>query len=55
MMVSEEIRSLIVARAPAGEIAATAITQGMRTLQQDGFEKVRAGHTTLTEVARVCG
>jgi len=55
MMVSEEIRSLIVARTPAGEIAATAMAQGMRTLQQDGFEKVRAGHTTLAEVARVCG
>ncbi len=55
MTVSEEIRAQIVARAPAGEIAATAIAQGMRTLQEDGLDKVRAGHTTLAEVARVCG
>ena len=55
MTVSEEIRAQIVARAPAGEIAATAIAQGMRTLQEDGLGKVRAGHTTLAEVARVCG
>ena len=55
MGVSDEIRALVVARAPAGEIAATAISQGMRTLQEDGLEKVRAGHTSLAEVARVTG
>ncbi len=55
MTVSEEIRAQIVARAPAGEITATAIAQGMRTLAEDGLDKVRAGQTTLAEVARVCG
>jgi type IV pilus assembly protein PilB len=55
MGVSDEIRELIVARAPAGEIAAMATSQGMTTLADDGLEKVRAGHTTLAEVARVTG
>jgi type IV pilus assembly protein PilB len=55
MTVSDEIRGLIVARAPAGDIAAVAVAQGMTTLGQDGLEKVRAGHTTLAEVARVTG
>ena len=55
MGVSEGIRDLIVARAPAGEIAAAAIAEGMTTLAHDGMVKVRAGHTTLAEVARVTG
>ncbi len=53
MTVSEEIRALIGARAPAAEIRRTAVAQGMRTLVQDGLDKVRAGETTLAEVARV--
>jgi len=55
MSVSDEIRSLIVQRAPAGDIGRVAIAQGMRTLQEDGLSKVRAGHTSLAEVARVTG
>ena len=53
MTISEEIRALIVARATAGEIGRLAIVQGMRTLAEDGLDKVRAGETTLGEVARV--
>ena len=53
MFVTDEIRALIVARAAAGEIAALAIAQGMTTLRDDGLRKVRAGQTTLAEVARV--
>ena len=55
MSVSEEIRALIVARAPAGEIAAAAVAEGMTTLHDDGLQKVRGGETTLAEVARVTG
>jgi type IV pilus assembly protein PilB len=55
MTVSDEIRALIVARAPAGEIARVAIAEGMGTLRDDGLSKVRAGETTLAEVARVTG
>jgi type IV pilus assembly protein PilB len=55
MTMSDEIRALVVARAPAGEIARTAVAQGMRRLRDDGLEKVRAGDTSLAEVARVVG
>ncbi|MDQ3676379.1 MAG: GspE/PulE family protein, partial [Actinomycetota bacterium] len=55
MTVSEEIRSLIVQRAPAGDIGRLAISEGMRTLREDGLSKVRAGETSLAEVARVTG
>jgi len=53
MPVTDEIRSLIVNRAPANEIAALAVRQGMSTLRDDGLGKVRSGETTLAEVARV--
>jgi type IV pilus assembly protein PilB len=53
MAVSEEIRSLIVRRAAASEIRRVAVEQGMQTLVEDGLNKVRAGETTLAEIARV--
>ena len=55
MTVGEEIRSLIVARATASEIARMAVSQGMRTLREAGLATVRAGETSLSEVARVLG
>jgi len=55
MLVSEEIRSLVVRQAPASEIERVAIAQGMRTLREDGLLKVRQGLTSLAEVARVTG
>jgi type II secretory ATPase GspE/PulE/Tfp pilus assembly ATPase PilB-like protein len=55
MNVSDEVRSLIVARATAQEIRRTAVEQGMRTLRDDGLEKVRAGETTVLEIERVLG
>jgi type IV pilus assembly protein PilB len=55
MTVTEEIRTLVLARAPADEVAAVAVREGMRRLRDDGFEKVKAGLTSLAEVARVAG
>jgi len=55
MTVTDEIRALIVARAPAVKLAEVAIEQGMHTLAEDGFDKVRAGETTLAEIGRVTG
>jgi type IV pilus assembly protein PilB len=55
MTVNEEIRTLVLQRAPADEIAAAAAREGMHTLRDDGFEKVKAGLTSLAEVARVTG
>jgi type IV pilus assembly protein PilB len=55
MVVSEEIRKLTLARAPAPEIAEVAVRQGMRLMRDDGLEKVRHGMTSIEEVTRVTG
>ena len=55
MSVSEAIRSLIVQRAPADQIAQVAMSEGMGRLREDGLEKVRMGMTSIAEVARVTG
>jgi type IV pilus assembly protein PilB len=53
MVVSDEIRDLTVERASADEIRRIAVSQGMRTLPVDGFDKVMNGITSIAEVARV--
>ncbi len=53
LVVDESIRPLILDRAPATTISKTAIAGGMRTLRTDGWEKVKAGITTIEEVLRV--
>ncbi len=55
MAVSEEIRSLVMRSASGDAIAEAAATNGMRCLRDDGLDKVRAGLTSLAEVARVAG
>jgi type IV pilus assembly protein PilB len=55
MVLSEEIRSLILRKAPGDEIAAAAVAGGMRRLRDDGLEKVRQGTTSIPEVLRVLG
>ena len=55
MPVTDEIRSLAVARASADAIAEEAARAGMRRLRDEGFEKVRAGLTSFAELARVSG
>ena len=53
MVMSEEIKSLTVQRAPEAEIAEVARSQGMVTVREDGLQKVRAGVTSIEEIARV--
>jgi type II secretion system protein E len=53
LLVSETLRPLIMNRAPATTIAQRAIEAGMRTLRTDGWNKVKAGETTIEEVLRV--
>jgi type IV pilus assembly protein PilB len=53
MPVTEDIERLTVERASAIEIGKVAIAQGMKTLRDDGMEKVAAGVTTLEEILRV--
>jgi type IV pilus assembly protein PilB len=55
MTITEELRALIVERADADAIRRLAVAQGMRRLRDDGLDKVRAGETTLAELARVTG
>ena len=51
--VGEEIRDLIMRHATVKEIKDKAIALGMRTLREDGIEKVKRGVTTIDEVLRV--
>lgn len=53
LIMSDAIRSLVMNRAPSTAIAQKAIEQGMCTLRQDGWKKVKAGITTVEEVLRV--
>jgi general secretion pathway protein E len=53
LRVDESIRRQIQSRASATEIRNAAIHAGMRLLQDDGIDKVMAGMTTPSEVARV--
>jgi len=53
MFITDEIKSLVDGRRSAAEIKKKAIEQGMKTLREDGLEKVRKGVTTLEEVLRV--
>jgi type IV pilus assembly protein PilB len=53
LQMDEEIRSLVLRRASADEIAAAAMAKGMRRLREDGLEKIRLGLTSPEEVLRV--
>jgi type II secretory ATPase GspE/PulE/Tfp pilus assembly ATPase PilB-like protein len=50
LVVSRETRRLIQTGARAEQLLAVAQREGMRTLRQDGIEKVLAGLTTIEEV-----
>ena len=50
MVVSREVRRLIQNGARAEELQEMALREGMRTLRQDGIDKVLAGQTTIDEV-----
>lgn len=53
MTVTEEIERHAVARSSSTEIGRTAREQGMLTLREDGWEKVKSGFTSVEEVLRV--
>jgi general secretion pathway protein E/type IV pilus assembly protein PilB len=52
MAVSDEIRQLVLHRAPSHEIRKVAVRQGMRSLREDGWRIVAEGRTTIDEVIR---
>ncbi|MBT8042673.1 MAG: Flp pilus assembly complex ATPase component TadA, partial [Pontiella sp.] len=51
--VTDEIRPLVIAHASASDIKRTSLEHGMRTLREDGWDKVLAGVTTIDEILRV--
>ena len=53
LAMTDELRALVVARAPIADLRAAAVRGGMKALHVNGLEKVEAGITTLDEVLRV--
>jgi type IV pilus assembly protein PilB len=55
MPVTDELRRLILESASADDMRVKAREEGMRTLREDGLEKIKAGDTSVPEVLRVAG
>jgi len=53
LMMSDNLRSLIMRHATAGDLRAAAIIEGMETMFENGLRKSLAGITTIEEVLRV--
>jgi type IV pilus assembly protein PilB len=53
MVLSERIKEMVVNMASEADIAKVALEEGMQTLREAGLAKVRAGVTSIEEVARV--
>jgi general secretion pathway protein E len=53
LMINDEIRQLAIKNADAGSIKRAAIESGMRTLREDGAQKVLAGMTSAAEVMMI--
>jgi type IV pilus assembly protein PilB len=53
MIVSEAVRRLTVERKSADEIGRVAAAEGMKSLREDGIDKVLQGLTSIEEIARV--
>ncbi|HUL95712.1 MAG TPA: type II secretion system ATPase GspE [Usitatibacter sp.] len=53
MTMSDNLRSLIMRHATAGDLRAAAIMEGMETMFENGLRKSLAGLTTIEEVLRV--
>lgn len=52
LVISDEIRKLIISKSDASEIKKMAISQGMITLRRDALQKVFRGITSVEEVVR---
>ena len=53
LMVSEKIKDMIINKKPSGQIKRIAVSEGMRTLRQDGWQKVIDGATTPEEIMQI--
>jgi len=54
LVTTPELKKLILEREPAREIQKKALASGMRTLRQDGIEKVIQGHTNFAQICSLC-
>jgi type IV pilus assembly protein PilB len=55
MAMSDELRGLTLDRASSEQLTAVAVREGMRRMRDDGLEKVKAGITSIAEIARITG
>jgi type II secretory ATPase GspE/PulE/Tfp pilus assembly ATPase PilB-like protein len=53
LLATPAIKKLIHRRATVDDMLATAIKEGMRTLKQDGIEKILQGHTDVAQIRAV--
>jgi type II secretory ATPase GspE/PulE/Tfp pilus assembly ATPase PilB-like protein len=53
LVMTDDLRTLVLQRAPAEAVASAAVAGGMQTLQQDAFIKVQEAQTTFDELKRV--
>jgi len=53
MIIDEDLRKLVLKNADSGQLREMARQHGMKTLLEDGAEKIRQGITTIREVLRV--
>jgi type IV pilus assembly protein PilB len=53
LVMDDALKTLVLERASARQIASAAVSGGMKTLLQDAFHRVRLGETTLEECRRV--
>jgi type II secretory ATPase GspE/PulE/Tfp pilus assembly ATPase PilB-like protein len=53
MVVSDDIRQLVLEKASVDAIRQQAISEGMQVLRESGWQKVKQGLTTIEEVLRV--
>ena len=54
LMGTDEMKKLIQMNSPMEELRDQALADGMRTLKQDGIEKIFQGHCDLLQVRKVC-
>ena len=53
LVMSEELRTMTLQHTSTSQLRRTAIKDGMKTLREDGWRKVVAGHTTIDEIIRL--
>jgi type IV pilus assembly protein PilB len=55
MLISDDQRRMILEKASADDLRELARKEGMRTLREDGLDKIKRGVTSVSEVLRVLG